>query len=369
MVLAPLRLSTIIPTTKGYKTMETIEIGDYVFDNENKPTMVTGVAPIKMSEEMYEIKLIGTDYCNQGVPMVIGSDGEHRFPFIIKRLDESLTISHRVSNILAKCNLGFNKNGVILSTTKQIFNLKNHLDNLFEPYYIYMQSFGGFCWKLENITKVPNELVRCIEVDSPSHLFMITDIKDIEWEGGDKYKYEQACILCHNTQRNDADLLYNYELEISRNGNKITILWEDLQIGDVFEDGSYCVAIGEWNYKESYEIIDSENNILKASGDHVLFTSIISNKTFEMNNSSIFEASKQARERLNEDDCRWMCVNDLLKALELGYDVINAQSGTKIVTIKQLSNGEKQKVRCIKTNTGYYPISTYLNHNSIIPGV
>ena len=198
MILAPLRLSTLIPTTKGYKTMENIKVGDYVFDRDNKPTKVIGLSEIKMSEEMYEIILQNTN--NSSVDkyqnMTIGSDYQHRFPVMIKKFDKII-------------NLNKNENKYCDSdvcTAKEIYELTE------KGYTVYIKGSNDdngyqYLWHVENIIKIPNELVRCIEIESPNHLFMITDTKALDWKGGERYKYAQLSILTHNTQRNDARII------------------------------------------------------------------------------------------------------------------------------------------------------------------
>ena len=48
---SPLGLNTIIPTTNGYKTMETIEVGDFVFGLDNKKVKVIKVHEIHKSNQ------------------------------------------------------------------------------------------------------------------------------------------------------------------------------------------------------------------------------------------------------------------------------------------------------------------------------
>jgi len=50
-----LSLDTIIPTPDGDKTMEDIQIGDYVFDNYGVPVKVINTSPIFTNHDCYEI--------------------------------------------------------------------------------------------------------------------------------------------------------------------------------------------------------------------------------------------------------------------------------------------------------------------------
>lgn len=196
MILAPLRLSTIIPTTKGYKTMKTIEVGDIVFDCNNKPTKVIGVAPIKMSEEMYEISLTNSNnaFVSEDTTITIGSDYEHRFPVVVK--DKFGTV------IKGVCG----ENGIC--TTKEIFDLTQNRYNV----YIKGDTSGDSenLWLVESIINTPNELVRCIEVESDEHLFLVTDREIEEWKENpseEGYRYSKFTLCTHNTQRNDCRII------------------------------------------------------------------------------------------------------------------------------------------------------------------
>lgn len=205
MVLAPLRLSTVIPTTKGYKTMETIEVGDIVFNSNNRPVKVLGLSPIKMSECMYEIKIsIKSEFTDKVEKLTIGSDGEHRFPLIIYPFGYD------------------NDNFVKYETlkTKEIYEIINNIniddkDNIYKlnSCDIYIKTSDKYIQaKIDKVVWIENELVRCIEVDSEDHLFMITDKEHVreDWKripSIRKYSYPEETILTHNTQRNDASII------------------------------------------------------------------------------------------------------------------------------------------------------------------
>ena len=75
MLLTPLRLNTLVPTTKGIKRLVDIKIGDYVFNENGYPTKVIDLSEIKASTRMFRIDL---DY-NRNIVSVY-SDGDHRFP-------------------------------------------------------------------------------------------------------------------------------------------------------------------------------------------------------------------------------------------------------------------------------------------------
>lgn len=53
---SPLALDTPVLTTKGWKTIGTIEIGDYVFDEMGNPCKVIGKSPVFYNKKCYKIK-------------------------------------------------------------------------------------------------------------------------------------------------------------------------------------------------------------------------------------------------------------------------------------------------------------------------
>ena len=181
-------------------------------------------------------------------------------------------------------------------------------------------------------------------------------------------------IIC--TQRNDADLYENEELFVIRDHSKKKILWKELQIGDKFECGSICTAIGEWNNKVCYTLYskdDKNNSITKitASETHLFNVTILDKDDNKINEIYDCSDSKLIRENINEFDNSWICVKDLKDALNKGYKVIlhTKDNETILYNIELFKNGELQKTRCIQTNNGYYDIRNFRSHNSVIPGI
>lgn len=148
----PLGLDTIIPTTKGYKTMGTIEVGDYVFGFNNKPVRVIEIYDIiQKPKEVYKLT-----FANAFYQISVISDAIHRFPVIIK----------------TKISIDDN--------------------TYFKPVYckdlVINESIieGKRESRLIEKVLIKSEPVRCITVDSKEHIFLITD-KKINWNGGDTY--------------------------------------------------------------------------------------------------------------------------------------------------------------------------------------
>lgn len=152
---APLSLDTIIPTTKGYKTMGTIQVGDYVFDRNNTPTKVIDVLDIHLADKMYLLTFID----NKGKKIRIKSDEVHRFPTYIN------------SNTTEPINCEFLLTGDVIIGNNAVYTLESKVEIL-------------------------QENVRCITVESPEHIFLICDKKKLFF-GGKKYPHD--AVFTYNT--------------------------------------------------------------------------------------------------------------------------------------------------------------------------
>lgn len=175
IIVCPLRLSTIIPTTKGYTTMGEVKVGDIVFDEDNIPAKVVYTSPIKISKRMYEFTVVDSHLANP-LRQTFGADGDHRFK--VKVRDEV-----------------------------QVINMDRIYALWRQAYRIVFLGGKGWEWFLEETKVVENEPVRCIEVESESHMFLITTVKDEMWQGGKGYVNSGQCLITHNTQRNDASII------------------------------------------------------------------------------------------------------------------------------------------------------------------
>lgn len=152
---APLSLDTIIPTTKGYKTMGTVQVGDYVFDRNNTPTKVVDVLDIHLANKMYLLTFVN----DKGKKIKIKSDEVHRFPTYVS------------SNTTEPINGEFLLEGDVIIGNNSVYTL-------------------------ESKEEIPQEDVRCITVESPEHIFLICDKKKLFF-GGKKYPYD--AVFTYNT--------------------------------------------------------------------------------------------------------------------------------------------------------------------------
>lgn len=145
---SPLGINTIIPTTTGYKTMGSIEVGDIVFDLDSKPVEVIDVHEVHMTRDAYQLTFVDKD--DNEIKII--SDKIHKFPQIVYHfcMVETMCKDLKINSIIQG-------------------NLSN--------------------FKLVEKTKVGEKLVRCITVNSDSHLFLITDKENPNWNGGNKYNY------------------------------------------------------------------------------------------------------------------------------------------------------------------------------------
>ena len=172
---SPLGLNTIIPTTKGYKTIGTIEIGDEVFDINNKPVKVLGKSEVNYNpDKVYHLKF--SYGRNNNIDVV--SDSIHNFPVYMKII---------------------NKNGPFIITTykwkeKSAEDLELINDRIIgiDPKKSIIKSY-----RLTIKEEIEKEPVQCILVDSDSHLFLITDEINDNWKGGNSYPYK--AVYTRNT--------------------------------------------------------------------------------------------------------------------------------------------------------------------------
>ena len=218
----------------------------------------------------------------------------------------------------------------------------------------------------------------CI-IDEVAELIEPTGIKTTEGREEDALKQEIVSLvksitqlgrssgmhIVLSTQRNDAPIFYNQELNVIKKGISRTIKWSDLRVGDIFEDGSKCVKIGEWLEEPCYELYNKDGGRIIASETHLFKVKIIENNKIV---NDCYKYSKIIRGRNNETDESWICVKDIFDAYINGLKIY-LDNGSLLDHIQLYQNGKPQKVRCIETDTGHYRINGFLNHNSIIPGV
>lgn len=192
MLLTPLRLSTLVPTTKGIKKLVGIEIGDYVFNENGYPRKVIDLSEIKTSSRMFKIDLD----CN-GNTISVYSDCDHRFPVFY--------------------NGGY-------SSGESVSDIEKDWEN-----YSFV-GYNSIKLPVINLELIENELVRCILIEDDSHQFMICgdagesyNISGIGMKNTSKLDISKdshiselfsnedidkmKLIVSHNTQRNDTKII------------------------------------------------------------------------------------------------------------------------------------------------------------------
>jgi hypothetical protein len=175
----PLGLDTIIPTTEGYKTMKTIEVGDEVFGYKNTPVKVLDVYAINEKPNQ-TYKLIFASRTNT---IEVISDEVHRFPVATKLENNVIKIS------------------------------PVHCKDLTIGSVIYGRDYKEYAQEYKLISKdlIDPQPVRCISVDSEQHVFLIVDKNDDSWKGGNIYNL--PAIYTYNTGGGKA-LYINQDVEI-----------------------------------------------------------------------------------------------------------------------------------------------------------
>ena len=140
-----LALDTPIPTPDGFTTMGEIQIGDEVFDEKGQICHVVAKSPVDYEEQGYRITF------RDGETIIAGERHQWRGELI--------------------------NGSVVTLTTGDIFRLAKDLGVI--PFRIPITPELGFMLKthrryflMEKIEKVENPGMQCIQVDSPSHLYL-----------------------------------------------------------------------------------------------------------------------------------------------------------------------------------------------------
>ena len=127
-----LSLDTPIRTTSGWKTMGTIQIDDWVYDENEKPVRVNVVSDVMLDRQCYNVTFTWAD----GIETIV-ADAEHRW-----------TVRDRTND------------GFITVTTEEL------LDDLDVVVRHDME------FHLLDVIPTDSVPVRCIGVDSPTHLYL-----------------------------------------------------------------------------------------------------------------------------------------------------------------------------------------------------
>ena len=146
---------------------------------------------------------------------------------------------------------------------------------------------------------------------------------------------------------------------IKDNYKKIKISWEDLEVGDIFLDGSEVEQIAPWEYRSCYEL-SSDNGSLIVSDEH-----LISCKFYDGDNEvPYYENIVEPKDgKLNVKELYgWATAEHIYQ--NFPDFQIELNPGVWLKSIKLYDEGNPQKVRCIKTNTGQYAIGDFINHNT-----
>lgn len=171
---SPLGLDTIVPTTKGYKTVGTIEIGDEVF-GYRRLAKVIAIYDIHQSNKLYKFTLT-----NENNTITLIADDVHRL---------AIKEDNKISPIQA---MNVKKNSIVPGNNKD---------------YI-----------ISNIEIIENAPVRCFTIDTDDHLFLFTDAKNGNWIGGNSYPFDGAYIY----QTGGGKSLYIYqEIEVENSDNNV----------------------------------------------------------------------------------------------------------------------------------------------------
>jgi hypothetical protein len=139
-----LALDTKLPTPRGWTAMGSVEVGDELLDETGRPCRVTYATPIMEGHDCYEVEF------SDGQRVV--ADAEHLWP-----------VEPRTDYFYERLR----KSPTLLRTTKQLqleYSRWSAMSTRPRDYK-YSRDFVA----IRQVESVP---VRCIEVDSPSHLYL-----------------------------------------------------------------------------------------------------------------------------------------------------------------------------------------------------
>lgn len=134
---------TLVATPKGFVKISDIRVGDLVLDEQHEPVVVEF-----KTDPQYDRKLFNVKFTNGEV---VKADYKHLWKVYTKNSDfERVYTTEGLVDQLKRHSVFIKKQGSIFDSNELFF-------------------------EIESITETDSEPVYCIEVDSPSHLFLITE--------------------------------------------------------------------------------------------------------------------------------------------------------------------------------------------------
>lgn len=145
------------------------------------------------------------------------------------------------------------------------------------------------------------------------------------------------------------------------------IKWSDIKIGDTFVDGSTVLDIKPWQLENAYEIFGEEGSLI-ASKNHLLKSVV--RKNGHIINNNLFR-STVIRNQIGIEEDYWLCLEDIYAYWQLtkiqqdeSYTVHVLDLDGNDLPILNIVKVEPKKVRCITTDSGFYAVNGFINHNT-----
>ena len=151
---------------------------------------------------------------------------------------------------------------------------------------------------------------------------------------------------------------------------KKRIAWKDLQVGDMFIDGSQVIDIKEWEESKCYKLTSINGDTLVCAYTHLL-KAIIRDKSLNgaviNNTKGLFPLSEQVRRESDILQDIWISTEDIFNCFnDPNLDVFlldNKDNEYPLGKIELFRDGEPLKCRCITTTYGFYTTGDFVNHN------
>lgn len=141
-----LSLDTLLATTNGWITMAEAKVGDVLIDSQGNPTNVIAVTEVMNERPCYELTF------SDGTIVIADANHEWYTVTKIKEIDYSIKIKN----------------------SKELFLQSLLITERSESLLKIVSSNGKIEHRLSNIVPVSSVPVKCIQVDSPDHTYLIT---------------------------------------------------------------------------------------------------------------------------------------------------------------------------------------------------
>jgi Phage P22-like portal protein len=146
---SPLALDTPLPTPDGWTTMAAVQEGDWLFDEQRKPTRVIGTSPVHLNRACYRVEF------DDGSHII--ADREHPWQVEERYKRRNLKWGHTTRIVPT----------ILLTPEKHFIEGAAPSESLDSDLMVTTKQHN-----IVSVTPVPSVPVKCVRIDAPSHLFL-----------------------------------------------------------------------------------------------------------------------------------------------------------------------------------------------------